>query len=229
MSYLPENYPDSKETVTFQEAIQPEVRLIWEARDSLLRQLDPYTADWGLDYWENALGLLPGRGVEPDARRRQVVAKLQGRATTTPEVLETVAETLLGVHVTVAEHFSQYRVELEAEAGYRPGGGMDRVCRQLRDIMPAHLDWQLVIPTVVYVPIRVALGPQISVTEASLARGGALEAGVRICYALGQRVSMNAPSLARERPLGTEICAAPFLGLRFSIAAPPVTARHEGG
>lgn len=41
MSYLPENYPASRETVTFQEALQPEVGVMWEARDDLLVQLDP--------------------------------------------------------------------------------------------------------------------------------------------------------------------------------------------
>lgn len=202
MSYLPENYPDSKETAAFQEALQPEVGLIWAARDSLLRQLDPYTADWGLDYWEDALGLLPGGGMELDVRRRQIVAKLQGRAATTPEVLKTVAETLLGVRVTVVEHFSQYRVELETEAGYRPGGGMDRVRKQLRDIMPAHLDWQVVIPAVVYVPVRLALGP---------------------------RVSVNAAPPFRGRPLGLKICATPLLEGSFSATTLPAAAQNGGG
>ena len=86
MSYLPENYLASRETVTFQEALQPEVNAIWEARDSLLAQLDPYNATWGLDYWEDALGLGACQGIPLDTRRRQIVAKLQGRATTTPQV-----------------------------------------------------------------------------------------------------------------------------------------------
>lgn len=48
MSYLPENYPASRETVAFQRALQPEVELIWRVRDGLLAQLNPYTATWGL-------------------------------------------------------------------------------------------------------------------------------------------------------------------------------------
>lgn len=50
MDYLPENYPASRETAAFQEALQPEADALWAARDGLLAQLDPYTATWGLDY-----------------------------------------------------------------------------------------------------------------------------------------------------------------------------------
>ncbi len=140
MSYLPENYPASRETVTFQQALQPEVDAIWEARDDLLAQLNPCTADWGLDYWENALGLGACDGIPLDTRRRQIVAKLQGRATTTPEVVRAVAETMLGVPVRVVEVFGEYRVELETAPGYRPRAGIGQLRGRLAEIMPAHLD-----------------------------------------------------------------------------------------
>ena len=200
MSYLPENYPDSRETVAFQEALQPENELMWRARDELLAQLNLYTATWGLDYWEDALGLLNGQGIDLDTRRRQIAAKLQGRATTTPEVLRTVAETLLGVQVQVVEIFDEYRVELVTQDGTRPGIWADRLRRQLKDIMPAHLDWQLVFPTTVYVPIRVRLGTRLS--ESTL------------------------PPRVRElRPAG--MCPAARLGWRVSITTLPMAA--EGG
>ena len=40
MDYLPENYPASRETAAFQEALQPEADALWAARDGLLAQLD---------------------------------------------------------------------------------------------------------------------------------------------------------------------------------------------
>ena len=153
MSYLPENYPVSRETVAFQNAIQPEVGVLWDARDDLLVQLDPYTATWWLDYWEASLGLSNGQGLDLDTRRRTVVAKLQGRATTTPEVVETVAETLLGVPITVVELF-----------GYLPPPRAIRLREQMRDIMPAHLDLQIVIPTVTLLSLTGRLGPRCSQT-----------------------------------------------------------------
>lgn len=164
MSYLPENYPVSRETVAFQNAIQPEVGVLWDARDDLLVQLDPYTATWGLDYWEASLGLSNGQGLDLDTRRRTVVAKLQGRATTTPEVVETVAETLLGVPITVVELFGEYMVLLVTPAGYLPRPRAIRLREQMRDIMPAHLDLQIVIPTVTPLSLTGRLGPRSSQT-----------------------------------------------------------------
>ena len=158
MSYLPENYPASRETVAFQEALQPEVNAIWEARDQLLAQLNPYSATWGLWYWEDALGLGACEALPLDTRRRQIAAKLQGRAATTPQAVKDVAETMLGVPVRVIEHFGEYRVELEASAGVGLPAGAAAVKRRLREIMPAHLDWALVLPLLRCVPIRVGLG-----------------------------------------------------------------------
>ena len=57
MSYLPEWYQNSRETVAIQESIQPEIDLIQQARDDLLAQLNPWTATWGVALWEDALGL----------------------------------------------------------------------------------------------------------------------------------------------------------------------------
>ncbi len=165
MSYLPENYRDSRETVAFQEALQPEAALIWQTRDDLLAQLNPYSATWGLDYWESALGLGACQGIPLDTRRRQVVAKLQGRGATTPAVVKTVAETMLGVPVRVVEVFHEYRVELEVESGGKLPPGAAQLRERLREIMPAHLDWALVIPTWLQIPVLTALGPRTARTS----------------------------------------------------------------
>lgn len=202
MSYLPENYPDSRETVTFQGALQPEVNLMWQGRDELLAQLNPYTATWGLWYWEDALGLGACEGLNLDTRRRQIVAKLQGRDTTTPAVVKAVAETMLWVPVKVIEVFGEYRVELEVDSnGYLPAG-TDALKRRLQEIMPAHLDWALVIPTWLPIPIRAALGPRIG--------------------------RAAPPRYWAQLPTG-KLRAATVLGVRSSTVTLPMRAYHEGG
>ena len=189
MSYLPENYPDSRETTTFQEALQPEVNLMWQARDELLAQLSPYTADWGLWYWEDALGLGACEGLALDTRRRQIVAKLQGRDTTTPAVVKAVAETMLGVPVTVIEVFGEYRVELEVDGGGKLPPAAEVLKGRLREIMPAHLDWALVIPVRLDIPIRAALGPRIARTAPPMYRARLPAAGLGAAAVLGVRSS----------------------------------------
>lgn len=162
MDYLPENYPASRETAAFQGALQPEIDGVWDARDDLLAQLNPYSATWGLELWEDALGISAASHLDLELRRRQVVAKLQGRAATTPLVVKDTAETMLGVPVTVVERFGEYLVEVWAESGGKLPTGTAQLKGRLREIMPAHLDWQVVIPTLARVYIRPALGPRIA-------------------------------------------------------------------
>ncbi|MBD5118547.1 MAG: DUF2313 domain-containing protein [Clostridiales bacterium] len=202
MSYLPENYPDSRETVAFQEALQPEVNILWETRDDFLAQLNPYRATWGLNYWEDALGLRACQGLLLDTRRRQVVAKLQGRATTTPAVIQTVAETLLGFKVKVIEYFSEYRVELEVDSGGMLPAGVPQLKERLREIMPAHLDWGLVLPTWNFIPIRAALGP---------------------------RIGRSAPPAYRAQLPPGKIHAAAALGIRYSTVTLPLKEAKADG
>lgn len=189
MDYLPENYLASRETVAFQEAIQPEVDSIWDARDDVLAQLNPHRATWGLAYWEEALGLGSYQGLLLDTRRRQVVAKLQGRATTTPAVIQAVAETLLGFKVKVIEYFSEYRVELEVDSGGMLPAGVPQLKERLQEIMPAHLDWSLVLPTWTFVPIRLTPGPRISRTAAPPYRAQLGPGKIPAAATLGMRYS----------------------------------------
>lgn len=201
MSYLPENYPDSRETVAFQLALQPEVDVMWLARDDLLAQLNPYTATWGLDYWEDALALGANQGLGLDVRRRQVVAKLQGRATTTPALLKAVAETLLGFPVTVMEYFSDYWVELNVGSDGKLPPGVFQLKERLRDIMPAHLGWGLVIPTKAYIPVRIIPFPRLSRSVPPRYRAQLAARRVPAALGLGMRYSTITLPMAVGRPL----------------------------
>ncbi len=171
MGYLPDAYRDSPETAAFQGAVQPEVEAVWAHRDSLLAQLDPYTAGWGLDLWEDALGIAPSGHLELELRRRQIVAKLQGRGPTTADTLRQVAETFLGVPVTVTEVFGEYRVELAAEGLTVVREGMVRLREQLIAILPAHLDFQVVISRRLLLAVSPSAGPRCSWTIPSRFQG----------------------------------------------------------
>lgn len=165
MSYLPENYPASLETVTFQEALQPEVETMWDARNSLLAQLDPRKATWALDLYEEALAIRGASGLDLETRRRQVIAKLQGMGPTTVEVVRELCETLTGVPCEVVEVYDEYRFEVHPDPD-RAGGTIPPRALQLRDrleeIIPAHLGWQLVVTVWLEYVIGMALGPRRS-------------------------------------------------------------------
>lgn len=193
MAWLPENYPASRETVEFQGAIQPEIALLWRLRDEFLAQLDPYTATWGLPLWEDSLGLNGCEGLSLDTRRRQVVAKLQGRGTTTVEVVRDLAETMLGLPVIVTEWYADYQVDLEVDGGM-PGLKWDALTplrERLVEIMPAHLDWQVVVKTWAEYIISTAIGPRASRSEPP--RLAVEMPGQHILYGMGPEFSLTTP------------------------------------
>lgn len=145
MGYLPESYLDSPETAVIQAAFQPEIQRVWEGRDGLLAQLDPNTATWGLRYWEEAFGLTVDESGALEQRRSLVIGKIRGSATTTPELLRSVAEGVLGVTVGVGEIFAENRVEIRFDAPNRLPAGLDTLKKLLDEIMPAHLAWDYLI------------------------------------------------------------------------------------
>lgn len=142
MSYLPPCYEGSPESIAIQDAIQPEIRLLWEARDDLLLQLDPNTATWGLRYWEEAFGLTTSEALPITLRRNRVIARIRGRGTTTPAVLKSVVETFCpGCEVSIVEHFGQYVVEIRLTITDQGVEDNDGLVDELNLIMPAHLGW----------------------------------------------------------------------------------------
>lgn len=221
IDWLPENYPHSGETVTFQEAIQPEADALWRLRQEFLLQLDPYQATWGLPYWEDSLGLNGSEGLTLDTRRRQVVAKLQGRGTTTVQVVRDLAETLLNVPVSVTEWYSEYRVELEPEtSGGLPDGALS-LRERLEEIMPAHLDWQIVIRTWADYIISAAAGPRVS--RSSPPRPAVEMPGQHIYYGVGPGPAFSAtgpPEPDRTMP-GTWALFRTDVGVKISCVTPP--------
>lgn len=202
LSYLPENYQESRETVAFQRAVQPEVDAVWEARDALLAQLSPYTAtELGLPYWERALGLGICDGLSLDVRRAQIVAKLQGRGAITPAALKTVAETMLGVPVTITEVYGEYRVELEMPKGLKPGDNVAQLKARLGEILPAHLDLACIVPLLGLLSLTPRLGPQVSERPLPLYRPDQTVMLMGATAWLGCITSVNALPVTEYGPL----------------------------
>lgn len=194
LSYLPENYQDSPEAAAFQNALQPESDAVWAAREALLAQLSPYTAtEKGLPYGEDALGLGVCDGLPVDVRRAQIVAKLQGRGPITPAMLQAVAETMLGVPVTVTEMYGECRVELDVPTGYVPGKDMGQLKEQLREILPAHLDFACIVPVLGLLSLTPRLGPQFSVSPVEYYRPGQTDLAVGATAWVGGTISSTPP------------------------------------
>lgn len=144
MDYLPEGYQNSPETAAVQKAIQPELDMIWLARNDLLLQLNPNTATWGLKLWEEALGLSADPGKDLAFRRTRVVSKLRGSGTTTVAQIKNVSESFSNGEVEVEEIFSEYRVEIHFTGTIGVPPNLEDLRDALNEIMPDHLAWEFV-------------------------------------------------------------------------------------
>lgn len=139
---LPQFYQNSPEMVAIQSYLQILVAELWRNRDDFAAQLCIDTATWGLATWEGALGLTTDATRELAYRRERVKAKLRGAGTTTKALIQRVAETFTNGAVDVIEYASEYRVVIKFTGTLGIPPNLDDLTASLRDIMPAHLQWE---------------------------------------------------------------------------------------
>lgn len=145
MARYPDFYAGSAEFRDIQEALEPELLALWSQRDSLLDQLCVDTATWGLKYWEQTLGLLVDETRAPADRRSRIKSKLRGAGVTTVALIQNVAESFSNGEVAVTEYPSQFRLEIKFVGTVGVPPNMDDLTAALRDILPAHLQWDYII------------------------------------------------------------------------------------
>lgn len=99
------------------EAIGSEADNSIELADDILLQFFPQTATWGLDIWEQRLGLVTNYNETIERRRGMVLAKLQSNYSITPERMAYVIKSYTGVDTLIIEDVSPYvfRVEMAAK------------------------------------------------------------------------------------------------------------------
>ena len=87
---LPHYYVGCAEMDAFQDAFEPEVQLLWESYESLLRQLIVETADadYGLLLWEKMLGIPTDASKDLEFRKTRIRSKLRGQGTTTAAMIK---------------------------------------------------------------------------------------------------------------------------------------------
>ena len=141
MEYLPEKYEHSPETVAFQEALQPEVDMLWDARDYFLLQLDPRTATGrGLELWEAAFGLRPKAGTDIDQRRGRVIAKSRGMGVVDVPLLKAMVESFLVSDVEVTDRPRDNWVDIQySTAGITPPPDINGIIDAILEVLPSHL------------------------------------------------------------------------------------------
>ena len=107
-------------------------------------QLNVHTATWGLEQWEQLVGITPESGATLESRRSAVLTKLMGAGTCNAAMIAALAKIVTGYEAVVVEHFAEYTFSLYF-LGDAPGlFDADRAAieRMIEEVKPAHLKFE---------------------------------------------------------------------------------------
>lgn len=140
LTYLPPYYETSRVMKTILQTEGIEFDKLRQALDETLNQFFVRTATWGLDKWEEEIGL----PIMPDQleaeRRNKIISRLRGYGTATILVVKQVAEAYDKGTIDVIEDFSCYSITIQFvdTAGIPPN--LDDLKAAVRAVVPAHLE-----------------------------------------------------------------------------------------
>jgi len=139
MTYLPAFYATSRIMSSSIDSQGVEMDSFWQALDETLAQYFVTTATWGLDQWEQELGIPTELAKPVDQRRSVILSKIRGIGSVTIGLIKSVAEAYDGgtVDVTVQPELYQFTVKFIDTLGIPPN--LDDLKEAIEEIKPAHL------------------------------------------------------------------------------------------
>lgn len=94
---------------------------------------------WGLDFWENDLGLVSYAGKPDDQRRSRIISKLRGIGTVTIRLMKNVADSYVYGTIEVIEHPESYSFTIKFVAPLGIPANIADLQEAIEEIKPAHL------------------------------------------------------------------------------------------
>ncbi|WP_334075230.1 MULTISPECIES: YmfQ family protein [Paenibacillus] len=138
-SFLPGYYENSRVMSSDINAKGAELDELYRALNETLDQFFVRTATWGLDRWEQELGLATDREKPLEQRRALVESKLRGAGQFSGRLVKNVAEAYDGgtVDVTFAPSEWSFTIKFIDTIGIPPN--LDDLRAMIEEIKPAHL------------------------------------------------------------------------------------------
>lgn len=149
---LPGYYAPGHEMQEWQDALDGQIKALWEARREAVAQLFIQTADSALSRWEEAFGIPTDVGKDLDYRRRRVMAKMRGVGTTTVEHIRGTAQSFAQGDVKVWEYPAEYRFAIDFLIDPADFGKMEDFQAAIEEMKPAHLGYVLRVQTSTEMP-----------------------------------------------------------------------------
>lgn len=143
LELLPPFYHSSSFVKALMDAETLECEQLRESIDDLVANLFVSTATWGLDYFEQELGLAVETHKSYEERRERIIAKKRGQGTTTLSMLKNTAEAFSGGEVEVTELFDDYAFKLKFVGTKGTPLNINDFKSMVEEIKPAHLAYML--------------------------------------------------------------------------------------
>ena len=143
LEYLPSFYHNSDIIKFFMESNSVEVDILKAYMNDLIKNLYVKTATWGLDLFEEELGLTTDKSASYEERRERILAKKRGNGTTTKKMIKNTAEAFSGGEVDVIENFSDYSFIVKFVGVKGIPKNLALFKQMIEEIKPAHLNYEL--------------------------------------------------------------------------------------
>jgi len=139
MTYVPKLYETSRKFRALAQVRGIEIDKLRQALDETLNQYFVRASTWGLDTWEEELGLKPLPELTNAERQDRIVSKLRGYGTCTIGLTEQVAESYdKGTIDVIQDHtISQVTIRFVDTVGIPTN--VDDLKAAVREVVPAHL------------------------------------------------------------------------------------------
>ena len=143
LEYLPSFYHNSDIIKSFMESNNIEVDILKAYIEDLSKNLYVKTATWGLDLFEEELGLITDKSVSYEERRERILAKKRGNGTTTKAMIKNTAEAFSGGEVDIIENFKDYSFTVKFVGTKGIPKNITLFKQMIEEIKPAHLNYEL--------------------------------------------------------------------------------------
>ena len=143
LDYLPSFYHNSNIVKSFIDSNSIEANILKDYVEDLNNNLYVKTATWGLDLFEEELGLATDKSISYEERRERILAKKRGNGTTTKAMIKNTAEAFSGGEVEVIENFNDYSFIVKFIGTKGIPKNLTLFRKMIEEIKPAHLNYEL--------------------------------------------------------------------------------------
>ena len=143
LDYLPSFYHNSNIVKSFIDSNSIEANILKDYVEDLNNNLYVKTATWGLDLFEEELGLTTDESISYEERRERILAKKRGNGTTTKAMIKNTAEAFSGGEVEVIENFNDYSFIVKFIGTKGIPKNLTLFKNMIEEIKPAHLNYEL--------------------------------------------------------------------------------------